>query len=183
MNPTPEPAIMDMEAFRAKYPDWLESTRPLLEAANWGEAFKTYPHVVNTSAPWAPFTAAITGARLGLVSTAGLFDPASQAPFDAENIEGDHTHRAIPMDTPLEALSIAHTHYPHRHAEQDLNAVLPLERLRAMREAGEIGALAANAYSISGYCTRVDTLTSETIPQLVDALRGEGVDAVLLVPV
>ena len=175
--------VMDLEAFRERYPDWLEANRPHLEAANWKEAFKTYPFPVNHSAPWTPLEKPLSECTLAVLSTAGLYLKDGQPPFDALNIEGDCTFRELPADAAVSDLAIAHTHYPHEAAETDLNAVYPLERLRELVAEDRIGALAGKHYSISGYCTRSDLLVEKSIPGLLAALAAAEVDVVLHVPV
>ncbi|NIT65061.1 MAG: hypothetical protein GWO39_15305 [Gammaproteobacteria bacterium] len=176
-------AIMNVAAFRARYPDWLEATRPVLEAKNWKEAFKTYPFVVNAHAPWTPLTKPLAECRVALLSTAGAYVKDEQPPFDAENIEGDWTVREIPTDVDYAQLELAHTHYDHARADQDLNCVFPLQRLRELVAEGVIGSLAARHYSISGYCTTADKVAEHTAPQVAMRAKQDAVDAVLHVPV
>ena len=176
-------AGMDLEGFRERYPDWLEANRPHLEAANWKEAFKTYPFAVNSSAPWTPLRKPLSECTLAVLSTAGLYLKNGQTPFDAANIEGDWTFRELPADASPADLGIAHDHYPHEAAEKDLNAVYPLDRLRELAAEGRIGAVAGKHYSISGYCTRSDLVVEKAAPELVAALGAAGVDVVLHLPV
>ncbi len=179
-------AVMDLEVFRERYPDWLEKHRPHLEAANWKEAFKTYPFAVNHSAPWTPLRKPLSECTLAVLSTAGLYLKDSQPPFDAANIEGDWTWRELPADASPAELGIAHTHYPHEAAKTDLNAVYPLDRLRELVAEGRIGALAGKHYSISGYCTRADLVVEKSAPELLASLgaaAADGADVVLHVPV
>lgn len=175
--------IMDVAAFQARYPDWLESQRPLLEQANWRDAYKTYPFVLNEGSPWAPLGKPLAECRVAVLSTAGLYVPGEQPPFRAEDIEGDWTFRELPADVPPERMEIAHTHYDHARADADRNCVYPLARLRELVAEGVIGALAPVHYSISGYCARADLLAENTAPQVVQRARMDGVDAVLHVPV
>ena len=175
--------VMDLETFRERYPDWLEANRAHLEAANWKEAFKTYPFAVNRGAPWTPLRKPLSECTVAVLSTAGLYLKDSQPPFDAANIEGDWTLRELPADASPADLGIAHAHYPHEAAETDLNTVYPLDRLRELVAEGRIGAVAGTHYSISGYCTRSDLLVEKTAPELVAALGAAQVDVVLHVPV
>ena len=180
---SPEMELMDMAVFQARYPEWLEENRSLLEAANWKEAFKKFPFVLNASAPWTPMGKPLAQSRLAVLTTAGLYVKGDQAPFDAANIEGDWTFRELPGEAFTDQLAIAHDHYPHDAAEKDLNAVYPLDRLNELVEEGVIGELAQHHYSISGYCTRIDLLVENSISQLVDSLKAQQVDAVLHIPV
>ncbi len=64
---------------------------------------------------------------------------------------------------------------------QDLNVVLPLERLAEMAECGKIGSLAARHYSFMG-ATDPAEMENEAA-QVAGMLKADQVDAVLLVPV
>ena len=174
---------MDMEAFRARYPEWLAATRPLLEAADWKTSFKTYPFVVNADSPWTPFEKPLSQCRVAVLTTAGLYVPGEQPPFRAKDIEGDWTLRELPQDVPLASLAIAHDHYDHTRANADRNCVYPLERLRELVADGTIGSLAPVHFSISGYCTRPDLIVERTAPQVVQRLRTMAVDVLLHIPV
>lgn len=175
--------IMDVEAFRARYPDWLEENRSLLEVANWKDAYKTYPFARHEDAPWTPMRKPLSECRVAMLSTAGLYVPGEQPPFNAEHYEGDWTLRELPDDVPVETMAIAHTHYDHARADQDRNCVYPRERLHELAAEGVIESVASLHYSISGYCSRADLLVEHTAPQVIQRLRMEGVDVLLQVPV
>ena len=175
--------IMDIAEFRARYPAWLDTVRPLLEAKNWKDAFLTYPFPVHDQAPWTPMTRPLAECRVAMLSTAGLYVKDDQPRFKAEHIEGDWTLRELADEVPLAALDIAHTHYDNARAREDVNCVYPLERLRELAAAGVIGGLATRHYSISGYCTRADWITERTAPQVVERLQADRVDVLLHIPV
>ena len=176
--------IMDVGTFSAKYADWFGRVKPLLEQANWKDAFAAgFPTPVNSDAPWAAPRQPLSRSKLALLSTAGLYLPGEQPPFDAANIEGDWTFRELPRDVDTARLAIAHGHYNHASARQDINAVFPLQRLKELEADGVIGALAPTAFMTSGYCTRLDKIATETAPRIVARLRQDQVDAVLHIPV
>ena len=80
--------------------------------------------------------------------------------------------------------TITHDYYDHRSAEQDLNVVLPLDRLAEMREAGYIGEIAKRHYGFMGHIVRrhVETLINESAPDVAKRLLKDNVDIVLLTP-
>jgi D-proline reductase (dithiol) PrdB len=175
--------VMDIEAFRGAYPAWLEGARPALQEKRWKDAFVGYPYVRNGSIPWTPLGKPLRECRLGLFTTAGLYLEGAQQPFDAFNIEGDWSHRIIPLQAAPEQFGIAHDHYDHSAAKSDLNAVFPADRLRELVAEGFLGSVTPSAFSISGYCTRADQIAEVTAPAAVDFFKGAGADVVLLVPV
>jgi len=57
-------------AFAARYDAWLPEARPLLEAHQYGDAFKTYPYPGPfTETPWTEVATPLDAARLGVVTT------------------------------------------------------------------------------------------------------------------
>lgn len=175
--------IMALEPFRAAFGPWLEQVRPLLEARDWGPAFKSYPFVRNSRVPWSPLEKDLSRCRVALLTTAGLYLKGEQEPFDAAVIEGDWSHREFPAETPAEALGIAHDHYDHARALEDINSVLPLDRFRELEAEGVIGELAGTVFSITGYCPRADMIAEETTPKIVAGLKALEADVLFHIPV
>lgn len=121
---------------------------------------------------------ALAGARIGLVSTAGVL-VRGQRRFDPD---GDDSYRAIPTDIDVGRLRLFHPGYDTARARRDIEVVFPLGTLRALVEAGEVGAIADTAYGLMGYVPFTDRLVAERGPELAGRMRGEGVDLALLVP-
>ena len=80
-------------------------------------------------------------------------------------------------------IQVCHLHINPAFAEQDLNSVLPAERLDELAELGETGAAAPSHYSYMGYTLRPERLLQESLPGIVRDLRDEHVNVVVLVPV
>ena len=141
------------------------------------------PAVQVEGEPWTPFTGPLSKARVALVTTAGVH-LASQKPFDMKDPDGDPTYRGIPSQSPRDAYTITHDYYDHSDADTDLNIVFPIDRLREMAEAGEIGSLATVNYGFMGHIDgpHIDTLVKKTAPEVAALLKGDGVDVVLLTP-
>lgn len=142
-----------------------------------------YEAVVNHFTPWAPLKRPLSSSRIAMISSAGVYLRNRQEPFDAGNPLGDPTFREIPGDAAVTGLSIAHDHYDHSLGEEDLNVVFPLDRLRTLVEAGEIGELAPVHYSFMGYCTRQLPLAADYGPEVARRLQAAGVDGALMVAV
>ncbi len=122
--------------------------------------------------------------RLAVVTTAAFHLP-EQPPFDGSIRGGDASFREIPSGADLRTLGIAHKSdsFDHSGIEADRNVALPLDRLRELEAAGEIGPLAPWHYSFMGSLTAPGRLIRETGPEVVSRLAAEGADAVLLTPV
>jgi hypothetical protein len=64
-----------------------------------------------------------------------------------------------------------------------LNCVYPVQRLRGLEDEGFIGRLAPVAITLGmGRLYKRTALQKETVPKIVEVLKREDVDAVLLVP-
>jgi D-proline reductase (dithiol) PrdB len=165
------------------YADWLERRRPLLEAKEWTEAMRDVPRLLDLQPqPPRPLAVPLRHATVALVTSAAITQP-GQPPMDGPNIEGDYTIRLIDIDTPSSALRTWHTHFDTAAAQQDMNVVYPIDRLKELAVAGVIGRVASPAVSFMGYFSNVFRIRDEVAPAIVDAVRSSGADAALLVPV
>jgi len=172
-----------IEEFRRGYDTWWPTARPFIERHEFSEAFRTYPWPTFTTSPWAPLAGPLADCRIAVVTTGGLYVRDADLPFDTTAPDGDVSYRALPADAAATELGIAHSHFPHESAEADLNIIYPLDRLRTLQAAGTIGGLARTHYSLMGYAPRAADLAETTGPAIAAALKHEGVDAVLVVPV
>ena len=151
-----------------------------LNAMYQTQGFPAYRWSVFDFSPWASFKKPLRESTLGLVSSAGIFRE-DQEPFDPWSVN-DLSFRGIPKDTPFNRLKLHHNYFDHRDALKDLNCVFPLERLKELEGEGFIGSLAPTAITLGmGRLYKRTALQTETVPRIVDVLRGQDVDAVLLV--
>jgi len=137
--------------------------------------------------PWTPLEKPLAECTVALISSAGIALHTDQ-PFDQEGERqnpwwGDPSYRRIPQDTTEKEVGIYHLHVNPRYALQDLNCMMPLQRLQELAEQGEIGRAAPTHYSMMGYILRPETLLQETAPAMIADLQSEDVDVVVLVPV
>ncbi|MBI3964204.1 MAG: redoxin domain-containing protein [Chloroflexi bacterium] len=176
---------MDIEnqSERAAYERWLAESRPMLAANEFREAFKTYPFLQSPDEVWTPLTKPLRECRVALISSAGLYVKDSQAPFEAESITGDTSYRGFPIDTPPAALEVAHGHYDPTAAMQDLNTVLPIDRLRELADRGVVGGLTPTIYSFMGYQTDAWHVRDRLGPELAERVVADEADVVLVAPV
>lgn len=137
--------------------------------------------------PWTPLSKPLSDCTVALVSSAALALN-SDARFEMEIEQrdpwfSDPSFRIIPRDARTADVEVYHLHINTEFAARDLDCVLPLLRLAELASAGEIGGAAASHYSFSGYTLRPDRLLQESAPAMVEQMRREGVDVVVLVPV
>jgi D-proline reductase (dithiol) PrdB len=137
--------------------------------------------------PWTPLTKPLSQCTVSMVSSAALALK-TDLPFDLE-IErrdpwfADPSYRVLPGGLKTGDAVPYHLHINTRFAQEDINSVLPLERLIELAELGEIGASAPSHYSYSGYTLRPAALLRDSVPCMVRQLREQSVDIVILVPV
>jgi len=165
------------------YDDWLERRRPLLEAKQWADAMQDVPRLtrLEPSIP-RPLGRPLAEATVALITSAGI-SQTGQPPMDGANIEGDYSIRLLDVDTPLTALRVWHTHFDTRLAQQDINVVYPIDRLKELAQERVIGRVATPAVSFMGYFANVFRIRDEVAPAVVAAVRGSGAEAAVLVPV
>lgn len=116
--------------------------------------------------------------RVSLISTAGLHRRGDR-PF--VGFAGDY--RVIPGDIMARDLVMTHisTNFDRTGFQRDWNVVFPMDRLRELVGEGTVGSEAAYHYSFMG---ATDPAAMELAARnLAGLLKGDGVDAVLLVPV
>jgi D-proline reductase (dithiol) PrdB len=173
---------IDLEKFKPAYDKWVEESLPDYRAGNMKEIVKKYPFIISTDVPWTPYRGRPSHQTVALITSGGLYLKGSQPPFDTASIHGDPSFREIPRTVRQDDLGIAHAHYDHSLAEQDVNIILPISRLIELEDEGIIGKVAETHYSVS-YVNDVVPLVTETVPKLLARIKAEGVDFVFLVPV
>jgi len=96
---------------------------------------------------------------------------------------GSGDYRVIPGDTAGGDLVMTHVsvNYDRTGFQQDLNVVLPLDRLNEMAADGAIGSVAAFHYSVMG-ATDPEAMRADAA-DIVGLLKADNVDAVVFAPV
>ena len=114
--------------------------------------------------------------RIALVSSAGL-GRRGDRPFGPGAVD----YRVLPADANDIVMSHISVNYDRTGFQQDLNVVYPLQRLKELAAAGEIGGVAAHHYSFMGAS---DPAPMQPFAEdAAAAMLAEGVDTALLVPV
>lgn len=144
-----------------------------------------YPAQPVREIPWTPLGKPLARCRVALISSAGLA-LATDEPFDQQGERdrpwwGDPGFRRIPRHA--RTVKSYHLHINTRYLEEDLNCVLPVQRLLELESERKVGAVAETHYSFMGYILDPGELLGQTTPAIIRSLREEEVDVVLLVPV
>ena len=125
--------------------------------------------------PYTPFPGKLEEATVCIVSTAGVREKKDR-PFD---VEGDTSYRVISGEAAAADLAFDDAHFDHACADQDLNCLFPIDRLRELAKAGYIGGLTERHFSL-GYSQALRELRETTIPRLVREVDRTRPDVVLL---
>jgi D-proline reductase (dithiol) PrdB len=126
--------------------------------------------------PYTPRRLELAESTFALVSTAGVH-LRSQEPY---RLEGDNTWREIPGDVESRDLMVTHDHYDHRHADQDINCVFPIDRLRELAAEGIIKGVSNRHLGFMGYSQLLKDLYERAAPEMARLIERSSADAVLL---
>ncbi len=173
-----------LAAWQPKFVEWVEKAQPFMAEGKPKKAFAIYPWFSGEGAPFGRLDKPASQTRFGLVTTGGYSIEGEQEPFKPFPSFDDTPPRInpIPIDVDRSKLRIDHFGYDHRFAEEDINCNLPLDRLREMEAAGEIGSIASTTQVVMGLQPNVAPLIETLIPELVARFKADSVEAALLVP-
>jgi D-proline reductase (dithiol) PrdB len=143
----------------------------------------SYTPLESKDVPWTPITKPLPGCSVAIVTTSGVHHKYDR-PFNMNDPDGDPTYRVIDLRQPLNELIITHDYYDHTDADKDINIVFPVERLKEFKEERIIKALAQKHYSFMGHIVGscLETLITETAPDVAQKIHADNVDIVLLTP-
>ena len=137
--------------------------------------------VRNEKLAWTPLAKPLADCTVTLLTSGGAH-LRSQTPYDVLKKDGDWTWREIPSDAPADALTITHTHYNHVDADRDINCMLPMDRLRELRDEGVIRAVAPTLFGVMGWVPDSRSTVRDTVPEIVRRAKAENVDVMVLSP-
>lgn len=150
--------------------------------AKYGEmGFPPYKWSVNDAAPWTPLEKPLADCTVALLVSGGI-SHCSAMPFDPD-ARNDHRVDAVDPDAPTDGYQIHDSYYDHTDAGRDLNCIFPVDRLRELAEAGEIGGIAKRHWS--GFMGRTydrTRLTTESAPAFAENLHADNVDLLIAIP-
>lgn len=140
-----------------------------------------YPFVENRRAPFVPARRALPMMNLALISSAGAYIDGTD-PFDVNALDGDFSFREIPVEVEAPDLRFAARGYDPKAVEQDINSLVPIQRLFEFESNGIIGQLNPVFWSFCGFIPDAARMADEMLPRLVARVRRYEVQAALLIP-
>lgn len=140
--------------------------------------------------PWAPLSKPLSDCKISLVTTAGIYHLPTQKPFDLKKEKqeptwGDPSFRSLPSNISQDQVGVSHLHINLKPVMEDVNVLLPVNRLRRLVEEGVVGALADTVYSFmgfQGFPPDAQAWQSKYGPEVAHRMKQEKVDCVLLTP-
>lgn len=130
--------------------------------------------------PFTPFERELSKSTIAIV-TAGGVHLKDQEGFNIADELGDLTYREIPPDVDAKDLKVTHHHYDHRDADQDINVVFPIDRLRELHGEGFIGEIARKHIGYMGYTQQLKAMYEGTAREIANEIdKGSRADAVIL---
>ena len=148
-------------------------------AERWGKRLD----VASGDIPWTAPKKPLRDATVALITTGGVH-LRSEPPFDMSDRDGDPICREVPSNAEPAQLVITHDYYNHKDADNDVNLVLPIERLRELVAHGALAGVHDVCFSFMGHIDgpHVKTLTENTAPRVADKIVEANIDYTLLVP-
>jgi hypothetical protein len=137
--------------------------------------------------PWAPLKKPVARTAFALVTSAGI-RLGSDPPFDMEREKreptwGDRSYRTIPKDpSRRREIAVDHLHINPDYILQDINVMLPIDRMAELEPEGAIGRLAETHYSFYGFQWDSTEFIETAIAPMAVQMAREGVEAALLTP-
>jgi D-proline reductase (dithiol) PrdB len=138
---------------------------------------------------WAPAAKRLAETRVTLLTSAGLSVAGEQPPFDLDRERrepawGDPDWRRVPHGVPQGRLAMSHLHVNPADILADRNVALPLDVLDELVAEGLAGGATPDHVSVMGYQEHgLAGWRDVTAPAIVELLREQGTDAVVLAPV
>jgi len=126
--------------------------------------------------PYTPRFRELKESTFALVTTAGVH-LRDQEPF---NPEDDNSWRLIPGDVEASQLMVTHEHYDHRDADEDINVVFPIDRLRELAAEGIIAGVGDKHLGFMGYSQNFRDLYERVAPEMAKIISRSKADGVIL---
>lgn len=136
--------------------------------------------------PWTPLEELVERSTVAAITTGGVH-LRDDEPFDVERERrepfwGDPTYRVLPRAVTSEDVEVTHLHYDPSDALADLDVLLPVPLLRELAEERRVQRVATRHYSVMGYQPEPAELLARHVPRMIETLREDEVDVVVLSP-
>ena len=136
--------------------------------------------------PFAPLGKPLDECKITVITTGGVHLD-DDRPFDLERERrepswGDPSFRVLPADVDSDRIAVSHFHYNPDDVLADLDVLVPVPLLRRLVDEGDVGAVTARHYSFMGFQLQPEALLKDHLPRVIENLREDEADAVILTP-
>jgi len=126
--------------------------------------------------PYTPRTREVKESVFALITTAGVH----LRDQEAFPVDGDNSWRTIPGNIDSRQLMVTHDHFDHRDADQDINCVFPLDRLRELAAEGIIAGVSNTHLGFMGFTQNFRDLYERVAPEMAKLILRSKADGVIL---
>jgi D-proline reductase (dithiol) PrdB len=161
---------------------YLARIRAYYQALGYGAPYR-WAHYAEV--PFAPLKKPLAESRIGLVTTAALYqrDKGDQGPAAPPNAAAKFYSVYSGATAADPDLRISHVTYDRAHTSaEDSNTWFPLKALRRLAAAGRIGEVAPRFHGAPTNRSQRTTIDRDC-PELLARIREDGTDAVILLAV
>ena len=167
-----------IKEWRDRYGRWQQKYTASGKSDDVGD---DYPYVENKRAPFVPARRALPMMNLALITSAGAYLDGTD-PFDVSAPGGDMDFREIPVEVEAEDIRYSARGYDPAAVTEDMNSLIPIERLFEFESNGIIGQLNPVFWSFCGFIPDAARMAEEMLPRLTERIRRYEVQAALLIP-
>lgn len=153
----------------------------LIDRTYQAKGYPQYAWSRNDEAPLTPLRKHLRQSTVGMLTSGGISYKTAE-PFEAD-AKNNFRLDEIDPDTSSDGFQINDAYYDTRDGVKDINVIFPLERLRELAGAGEIGRVADRLWSgFMGRTYKRGYVMQTAAPALVEELKKDEVDILVLVP-
>ncbi len=124
-------------------------------------------------------------ANIAIFSSAGLYIKGNQEKFDNQIKGGDTSFREIPLKVNISALKDGHrsSSFDHTGLRADPGGAMPIPHLVHLAEENIIGKVNHRHFSVMGSILAPLRFVKKTIPKIIQKLKEDEVNIILMIPV
>lgn len=128
--------------------------------------------------PWTPLKRPLRESRVSLVTTAGL-RLATQHQFAVARNVGSAEHREVSVYVRPSDLAYDFTNYDPTEAQEDINVLVPVDRVRELVDERTLGGVTETLHSFFGLCEDIQRL-KESAAAVAGRILSQGADVALI---
>jgi len=133
-----------------------------------------------TEIPWTPFKEKLIESKIALISVCGAYLK-DQKPFTGTEEDHNFSFREIDNDFDREELEFFPIDWEDSEVKEDINVILPVDRLVLLQKEGLIGKINDTFFSFSGANSK-PAILSKSVKILVEKIKEADCHGALIIP-